>query len=90
MTDKKRGWLMYRTRKTKKECYENLANEIILSAVKDYKHALKHNKKSLINDCERFFRSGWFATLTEINADKLIKNLRREAQNDNKRNKVVV
>lgn len=47
------------------ECYENLANAIILQAVKDY----KSNSK----ECERFFRSEWFKVLTNVDPDYIIK-----------------
>ena len=48
--------------------YENLANAIVLQAVKDYRDALKRLKKKPRNqtamsdamECERFFRSGWY------------------------------
>ena len=48
--------------------YENLANAIVLQAVKDYRDALKRLKKKPGNqtamsdamECERFFRSGWY------------------------------
>ena len=53
-------------------CYTNLANAIILAAAKDHRRALCRLKKypwdkdaeSVRKDCERFFRSGWFQTLT--------------------------
>jgi hypothetical protein len=48
--------------------YENLANAIVLQAVKDYRDALKRLKKKPQNkaamadamECERFFRSPWY------------------------------
>lgn len=66
--------------------YENLANAIILQAVKDYREALAgynqhpekatygQNKKSL----ERFFRSGWFGVLTKLDPEVLIRKLCEE------------
>ena len=59
--------------------YENLANAIVLQAVKDYRDALKRLKKKPGNQaamsdamkCERFFRSGWY---------KALKKLREEAK----------
>ena len=52
--------------------YENLANAIVLQAVKDYRDSLKRLKKKPGNqaamsdamECERFFRSGWYTALT--------------------------
>ena len=66
--------------------YENLANAIVLQAVKDYRDALKRLKKKPSNqaamsdamECERFFRSGWFQTLTSLDGEVLIEKLHRE------------
>ena len=66
--------------------YENLANAIVLQAVKDYRDALKRLKKKPGNqaamsdamECERFFRSGWFQTLTSLDGEVLIEKLHRE------------
>lgn len=68
--------------------YENLANAIVLQAVKDYRDALKRLKKKPSNkaamsgamECERFFRSGWYKTLTSVDGEYLIKKLREEAK----------
>lgn len=66
--------------------YENLANAIILQAVKDYRIALKclkrnsRNKDALADkdEIERFFRSQWFSVLTSIDGEMLISTLCRE------------
>ena len=66
--------------------YEDLAQEIILQAVKDYRAARKNAKyhpkdkeaKLMIEDCESFFRSGWFAALTSIDGQMLIEKLKEE------------
>ena len=66
--------------------YENLANAIILQAVKDYRVALKSLKAnprsreamSDKNEIERFFRSEWFATLTSVDGGMLIRSLQME------------
>ena len=66
------------------DCYENLANAIILQAVRDYKKALfrledhpnnrdaNYEKKKL----EQFFHSSWYNTLTDLDADTLISGVR--------------
>ena len=67
-------------------CYTNLANAIILAAAKDHRRALRRLKKypwdkdaeSVRKDCERFFRSGWFQTLTSLDGKVLIEKLHRE------------
>ena len=65
---------------------ENLANAIILQAVKDYRHALKvlrynpGKSTALITkkECEVFFRSAWYRTLTTVNGEMLISKLQKE------------
>ena len=66
--------------------YEELANAIILQAVKDYRDAVErlrytpddksalHDKKSI----ERFFRSEWFSILSDLNGELLLKKLKEE------------
>lgn len=68
--------------------YENLANAIILQAVKDYRKALRklnrnsQNKdaKRTVSDVERFFRSDWYKALTSVDGELLIKKLREESR----------
>ena len=55
--------------------YEELANAIVLQAVKDYR--LNDDERELAS-IERFFRSSWFSTLTSINPEMLISKLRKE------------
>ena len=69
------------------ECYEELANAIVLQAFKDYRKALfklvqepeewKHrsSKKKL----ERFFHSKWYRTLTNLNPAILMQEAKRQA-----------
>ncbi len=66
--------------------YENLANAIILQAVKDYRVALKCLKANPRNrtaaadrvEIERFFRSRWFTILTSVDGEMLIRSLQME------------
>jgi len=66
--------------------YEQLANAIILQAVKDYRDALKRLKKHPNNstalstklDAEQFLRSNRFAMLTSIDPEMLIQKFRAE------------
>lgn len=68
------------------EPYQNLANAIILMAVKDYRDALKKLKKrprygpahDIKNEVERFFRSDWYRELTSVDGNVLIKKLQAE------------
>ena len=69
------------------DAYENIANAIILLAVKDYRQALKllsknpHSRSAMaaVNEMERFFRSDWYETLTSVDGGMLIRKLREEA-----------
>ena len=69
------------------DAYENIANAIILLAVKDYRQALKllsknpHSRSAIaaVNEMERFFRSDWYETLTSVDGEMLIRKLREEA-----------
>lgn len=54
--------------------YEELANAIILQAVKDYR--LTDDEREL-QEIERFFRSGWFGVLSKVDPEFLIKELRK-------------
>ena len=58
--------------------YEELANAIILQAVKDYR--LTDDEREL-QEIERFFRSGWFGVLSKVDPEFLIKELRKEKRN---------
>ncbi len=66
--------------------YENLANAIILQAVRDYRTTLKCLKRNPCNrdaDCkkneiERFFRSQLFTVLTSVDGELLIRSLHEE------------
>lgn len=66
------------------ESYEDLANAIILSAVRDYKRALIHLERNPDNESakreiergERFFYSSWFEMLTDLHPDYLVRKLK--------------
>ena len=68
------------------EPYENLANAIIIRAVKDYRKALRalslcpsnRSAQYEARDIERFFRSSYFQTLTDLNPETLISRLNKE------------
>lgn len=59
--------------------YENLANAIILQAVKDYRLT---DDEQEFQEIERFFRSGWFGVLSKVDPEYLIRQLRKEKRND--------
>lgn len=65
--------------------YENLANAIVVQAVKDYRAAKRTGNSGRIASIRRFFRSDWFGTLTDIDGEYLIRKLDKEAAHDKNR-----
>lgn len=73
--------------------FEELANAIVIQAAKDYLKALKKLKKyprdaeakQTRNDCESFFRSSWYSTLTSVDGKLLMRKLQMEVVHDGKR-----
>lgn len=55
--------------------YEELANAIVLQAVKNYRLT---DDEAELAEIERFFRSGWFGVLSKVDPEYLIRNLRKE------------
>ena len=74
------------------ECYRDLANAIVIQAAKDYRYALKHLRdtdkpsaeKGIIIECEQFFRSDYFKTLTKLDGKRLISMIKEECKNERK------
>ena len=66
--------------------YQNLANAIVAQAAEDYLSALKRLKKNPRNrmamdeamQLEKFFHSGWYEILTDVDPDYLIRKLREK------------
>ena len=66
--------------------FENLANAIILQAVKDYRklehrasiHPQDTKTQYAKNRIEEFFLSEWFSALTKINGNELLNRLGKE------------
>lgn len=67
------------------EPYQALANAIVELAVKDYKKALKQHHRfpnnqeyaDEVSSLERFFRSGWYRMLTDLDGEYLMTSIRR-------------
>lgn len=57
--------------------YEELANAIIIQAVKDYRRT---QSPQVRNEIKCFFKSEWFSMLTNVDGDMLIKKLEREVK----------
>lgn len=56
--------------------YEELAEAVILQAVKDYRKALKYDERGRKREIEKFFRSEYFRILTDVDGEMLIQKLR--------------
>ena len=69
--------------KTMMQCWEDLANAVVLRAAEDYGlacRALRRNPYSRRNikrkrSLERFFRSRWFHTLCTLEAEPLLEQI---------------
>lgn len=60
--------------------YKELANAIILQAVKDYRKALKYDERGRKREIEKFFGSEYFRILTDVDGEMLIQKLRAEVK----------
>ena len=66
--------------------WEDLAQAIIMQAVTDYRKARRRVRhfpdqkgvQATIKEVERFFRSEWFAQLTDVDGEMLIRRLKEE------------
>ncbi|MBR3639369.1 MAG: hypothetical protein IKN50_02055 [Clostridia bacterium] len=66
--------------------YQNLANAIIIQAAKDYKIYLRRLRRNPNNkeaqagaaEIERFFRSDYYRSMTNVDGELLIKKLKEE------------
>ena len=69
-----------------KENFEKLAQEIIVQAAKDYRDALRilkndpenYEAKEDVRQVEKFFLGDFYAKLTDVPGETLIKKLREE------------
>ena len=71
------------------ECYQSLANAIILQAIKDFRKRLKIVKKNgrkkeqalkEMQDIVEFIKSPWFKILTNLEPEILLKKLKEEVE----------
>ena len=73
-----------------RENWEDLANAIIISAVKEYKRTYKQllrnprNKSAqkVLNELEQFFYGRWYAQLTDLDPHYLLERLKEAIEND--------
>ena len=72
------------------DCYQNLANAIILQAVKDYKKVLRRLARNPQNQdaqrekkrLERFFFSQWYGILTDLDPKLLISGVMKRMHSE--------
>ncbi len=72
------------------DCYQNLANAIVIKAADDYRKAKQiylddafdFVAQHQIQSIKKFFRSDWFGDLTMIDPEHLIYMLDKEVKND--------
>jgi len=72
--------------------YQDLAQAIVMTAVRDWRTAVKKLRKRpdhelsiwLKNDSEKFFLSGWFEELTGVDGEIILNQLKQEACKDDK------
>lgn len=70
------------------DCYQNLANAIVLQAVKDYKAVLRRLMRNPCNQdaqrekkrLERFFFSQWYGVLTDLDPHRLISGVMKKVR----------
>ena len=68
------------------DAYRELANAVVLQAVKDWRDAVHKLKKrpryepakEMKKECEEFFLSDWFVTLTDCDGSTILKKLQEE------------
>ena len=68
--------------------YENLANAVVLQAVKDYRDAagkLSRGKRNIMaeqrkTECEVFFKSQYFNVFTALDGNELLSQLEKEVE----------
>ena len=71
------------------ENWENLANAIIISAVKDYvntyrrilRHPDNESVQQEVKELERFFFGEWYAILTDLDPYYLLDRIKGEVEN---------
>ena len=68
--------------------YENLANAVVLQAVKDYRDAVRklfRGKRNIMaeqrkTECEVFFKSQYFNVFTTLDGNALLSQLEKEVE----------
>lgn len=58
------------------EGYKELAAAIVERAVWDYRNALKRKHISEVHSLEKFFLSGWFELLSDLDGETIIRKIK--------------
>lgn len=59
---------------------ENIAMGVVAQAARDYEKALRCNNEREIKKLERFFRSEYYSSLTNIDGEYMIQKLKEKAK----------
>lgn len=70
--------------KASSEHYRLLADEIIIKAAKEFKHAYKNNLKENLEELTSFFLGKWYKNLTTIPGDKMLDLLKKDSSRQDK------
>ena len=70
------------------DCYQNLANAIVLQAVRDYEAVLRRLMRNPRNQdaqrekkrLERFFFSQWYGVLTDLDPNRMISGVMKQVR----------
>ena len=70
--------------------YQELANAVVMQAVKDWRSAVRALRKDpndseaaeMMEDCESFFCSSWFTALTDADGSYILQKLKEENSHD--------
>ncbi len=65
---------------------QRLANAIIVQAADDYRTCIRNlrinprhkESRTMLEDCERFFRSEWYQMLTTVDGEMIMQKIREE------------
>ena len=90
MTGMKKNLTVFQPNKNNTDHYENLANAIVLQAVKDWRENMSIVKKNqnnssalyMIKQCENFFLGDWIKVLTKLDGRMILSKLKEQMENE--------
>lgn len=86
----KKNLTVFQPNENNTDPYENLANAIVLQAVKDWKENMSIVKKNpnnssalyMIKQCENFFLGDWIKVLTKLDGRMILSKLKEQMENE--------